>query len=217
MAVMTSAPMTLSANPERAMVLVLTMPVPNTMAFGAVATGNIKAQLADKAAGTMSAAGSMPAARPAAANTGISNVVVAVLDVTSVKNVTAKQMVMVMKTTGQAVMPKSFASQLPMDVESPDASKPRAMAMPPPKRMSKPHGISEAVAQSSMRPPFPFGIKNSATTAASATVLSPAPGRFNQALHPPNGVVRVTHAKAVSKNTTNTRRSAADQAPKVGS
>ena len=63
--------------------------MPNTIAFGAVATGNINAQLADKAAGNISRAGSKPAPREAAARIGISSAVVAVLLVISVKNVTA--------------------------------------------------------------------------------------------------------------------------------
>ena len=153
---------------------------------------------------------------PAAASTGINKVVVAVFEVTSVRKVTARQMVIVISTTGQAVMPRSLASQAPSAVESPEASKPRAIPMPPPNSRSKPQGICEAVSQSSMRPPRPSGIKKRATTAASATVLSPAPGRSSQPLQPPNGVVRVTHAVAVMAKTVSTRFSAGLQAPRVG-
>ena len=60
------------------------------MALGAVATGNIKAQLALIAAGIIINAGSIPAATPAAASIGINKVAVAVFEVISVKKVTNK-------------------------------------------------------------------------------------------------------------------------------
>ena len=55
------------------------------MAFGAVATGNIKAQLAAIAAGIIKIAGSKPDEIAATANIGINKVAVAVLLVISVK------------------------------------------------------------------------------------------------------------------------------------
>ena len=48
---MTPAPIKLSATPSRAIRAVVTSPLPNTTEFGAVATGNINAQLALIAAG----------------------------------------------------------------------------------------------------------------------------------------------------------------------
>ena len=62
------------------------------MAFGAVATGSIKAQLALIAAGTISRLGSMSAASAAGARIGINNIVVAVLLVASVRKVTLSVM-----------------------------------------------------------------------------------------------------------------------------
>jgi hypothetical protein len=59
------------------------------MVFGAVATGNIKAQLALKVAGIISKSGSSSALTAVAANTGINIAVVAVLLVASVKKVNA--------------------------------------------------------------------------------------------------------------------------------
>ena len=63
----------------------LTSPEPYTMALGAVATGNIKAQLAAMAAGIINSAGSLPEDTAATAKMGISNVAVAVLLVISVR------------------------------------------------------------------------------------------------------------------------------------
>ena len=61
------------------MVFIGKRPVLNMIVLGAVATGSINAQLALMAAGTISTAGSMPAASAAVARIGIINVVVAVL------------------------------------------------------------------------------------------------------------------------------------------
>jgi hypothetical protein len=57
--------------------------------LGAVATGNINAQLALIAAGTIKIKGSILAAKDAAARIGMSKAVVAVFDVASVKVVTS--------------------------------------------------------------------------------------------------------------------------------
>ena len=75
------------------MLLMGTRSEPNTIALGAVATGNMNAQLALMAAGIMIFNGSMPIASEADIKTGISIAVVAVLLVSSVKNVMTKQMV----------------------------------------------------------------------------------------------------------------------------
>lgn len=67
--------------------------MPKTIALGGVATGNMNAQLALIAAGTISKAGSNPAAKAAGARIGINKMVVAALLVVSVKNVTASAIV----------------------------------------------------------------------------------------------------------------------------
>ena len=61
------------------------------MAFGAVATGSMKAQLALSTAGTIKIIGFMPVVVAVTASTGISRLAVAVLLVTSVRKVTARQ------------------------------------------------------------------------------------------------------------------------------
>ena len=48
-----TAPMRLRANPARDIAGIVTQPLPNTMAFGGVATGNINANDAESVAGNM--------------------------------------------------------------------------------------------------------------------------------------------------------------------
>ena len=62
-------------------------PDPNTIAFGGVATGSINAQLAAMVAGITSISGSMPRPTATANSTGIKVAVVAVLLVSSVRNI----------------------------------------------------------------------------------------------------------------------------------
>ena len=70
--------------------------------FGGVATGSMKAQEALIAAGTIKSFGSIPAPNAAAASIGINNVAVAVLLVTSVRNVTDRQIKLIIRKTGRS-------------------------------------------------------------------------------------------------------------------
>src|SRR5690554_5306429 len=81
-----ATPARLSLKPALIMSLIFMWPVPNTMAFGGVATGIMKAQLAATAAGTAKRIGdtSWPTAR--APTSGRKAAAVAVLLVTSVRN-----------------------------------------------------------------------------------------------------------------------------------
>ena len=108
--------MKLSASPSRAIVEMGTLPLLNTTAFGAVATGSMKAQLALIAAGTINKLGSTPAARPAGARIGISRTVVAVLLVVSVRKVTTSAMVTIMMSGCRVARAVRWA---PKAVESP--------------------------------------------------------------------------------------------------
>ena len=91
-AVIMTTPIRLRARPFWIIVFTVNFSEPNTMALGAVATGSIKAQLALTAAGAITSSGSIFIFNAATASMGISKVVVAVLLVTSVKKVTARQM-----------------------------------------------------------------------------------------------------------------------------
>ena len=135
--------------------------------LGAVATGSMNAQLALIAAGTMNSFGSIAAPTAAAASTGISRVVVAVLLVVSVRKVTARQIAAISSSGCQA---DSALRLAPSAVLRPVAAKAPAMAMPEPNSSSMPQGILAAVSQASSRPPRPSGIRNIATTATSATM-----------------------------------------------
>ena len=82
--------MRLRANPARDIAGIVTHPLPNTMALGGVATGSINANDAESVAGNMNINGCKPATTAAAPITGKIIVDVAVLDVSSVKNVIPK-------------------------------------------------------------------------------------------------------------------------------
>ena len=85
--------MKFNTTPSRTISAMVTCPLPNTIAFGAVATGSMKAQLALIAAGTINRLGSRPAPSAAEARIGINRIVVAVLLVVSVRKVTIRAMV----------------------------------------------------------------------------------------------------------------------------
>ena len=76
-------------------------PDPNTIAFGGVATGNIKAQDAATAIRTDRMTGDMPNASATLANTGINKAALAVLLANSVKNTTKTAMIAMMKKIPQ--------------------------------------------------------------------------------------------------------------------
>ena len=154
------------------------------MVLGAVATGSIKAQLALIAAGTIRASGLMSDDRLIAARIGKISVVVARLLVISVRKVINKQIARISKKRCQLEI---YANDWPNEALSPDETNEFAIAIPPPKSRSIPHGILDAVDQSSNFPPFPFGMRNIATTATKATLASFAFGRFSQDCQPPNG------------------------------
>ena len=165
------------------------------------------------AAGAMSISSGNSAARAAAASMGISRVVLAVLDVASVRNVTARHTHRISSSGGNSVNP---ARAEPSSSLSPDATKPRARQMPPANSSSTPHGIRLARSQSSSRAPLPSGVRHISTTASRATEASLACGRPSHRLQPPNGSLRVIQASAVIANRVSTRRSATRQGPTSG-
>ena len=92
------------------MVLIGKAPVLNMMVLGAVATGNINAQLALMAAGTIRTSGGISAAKAAAARMGNIKVVVAVLLVISVINVMVRQIASIRRKRSRVA---SWVSQMP--------------------------------------------------------------------------------------------------------
>jgi len=139
------------------------------MTFGGVATGNMNAHDALSAAGIMNNLGSVSAPIAAAASIGINNVVVAVLLVTSVRNVTARQMMAIINSRCKV---ESCSRLAPMERLKPELVNALAMAIPAPNRISMPQGILLAVSQSSSFWPAPSGIRNSSTTPKKATIAS---------------------------------------------
>lgn len=67
---------------------IVTLPVPNIIAFGGVATGSINDAFVAKAADSMSMIGLIPNETPSIPTIGISNVAVAVVEVISVRSKT---------------------------------------------------------------------------------------------------------------------------------
>ena len=169
---MTAAPTKFNTNPSRTMVLIGKRPVENTIVLGAVATGNIKAQLALMAAGTMSSSGRISAANAAAAKTGSMRVVVAVLLVISVRKVIEMQM---LRTTRMSCSVASADNHSPSRPDRPVATNALAMAIPPPNKIRTPQGMFAAADQSSRRPSLPLGTENMAMTANIAMLASLIP------------------------------------------
>ena len=98
------------------------------MAFGAVATDNIKAQLALIAAGIINKAGVILVATAAVNKIGISSVAVATLDVILVKKVTKRQ---IDKTSNKIGNVDNPVNQVPINSLKRDAENALAMQMPP--------------------------------------------------------------------------------------
>lgn len=170
--------------------LIVNSPEPNTIALGAVATGSMKAKLALMVAGTISSAGSISFAIAIAARIGINNVAVAVLLVSSVKNVTARQINRTKINTGSACNPPI---EFPSKALSPDDWNALAKHTPPANKIKIPQGIFRALSHWSncpLRPP-PRGQTNIAKAPSNATLASFAVSIENKPLQPPNGCLRV--------------------------
>ena len=80
-------PIILSAKPARIISGIENLFAPKTIAFGGVATGSIKAQLAARTTGMVRETGSTPIDIATAPTTGKNVLVVATLDVISVRNI----------------------------------------------------------------------------------------------------------------------------------
>ena len=131
-------PIRFIANPSETKVLAENAPVEKITILGGVATGNINAQDALMAAGTISNLGSIAAPIAAAAMIGINIVVVAVLLVTSVKKVTQKQIVAMISKIGRSAISSNAE---PMMELRPELVNAWAMDNPAPNKIRVPQGI----------------------------------------------------------------------------
>ena len=131
-------PIRFIANPSETKVLAENAPVEKITILGGVATGNMNAQDALMAAGTISNLGSIAAPIAAAAMIGINIVVVAVLLVTSVKKVTQKQIVAMISKIGRSAISSSAE---PMMELRPELVNAWAMDNPAPNKIRVPQGI----------------------------------------------------------------------------
>ena len=135
---MTAIPIRFIANPSETKVLAENAPVEKITILGGVATGNMNAQDALMAAGTISSLGSIAAPIAAAAMIGINIVVVAVLLVTSVKKVTQKQIVAMISKIGRRAISSNAE---PMMELRPELVNAWAMDNPAPNKIRVPQGI----------------------------------------------------------------------------
>ena len=135
---MMTIPIRFIANPSETKVLAENAPVEKITILGGVATGNMNAQDALMAAGTISNLGSIAAPIAAAAMIGINIVVVAVLLVTSVKKVTQKQIVAMISKIGRSAISSSAE---PMMELRPELVNAWAMDNPAPNKIRVPQGI----------------------------------------------------------------------------
>tara|TARA_B100000131_G_scaffold59545_1_gene55021 strand:+ start:2132 stop:2539 length:408 start_codon:yes stop_codon:yes gene_type:complete len=135
---MTTIPIKFIANPSETKVLAENAPVEKITILGGVATGNMNAQDALMAAGTISNLGSIAAPIAAAAMIGINIVVVAVLLVTSVKKVTQKQIVAMISKIGRSAISSNAE---PMMELRPELVNAWAMDNPAPNKIRVPQGI----------------------------------------------------------------------------
>ena len=131
-------PIRFIANPSETKVLAENAPVEKITILGGVATGNMNAQDALMAAGTISNLGSIAAPIAAAAMIGINIVVVAVLLVTSVKKVTQKQIVAMISKIGRSAISSNAE---PMTELRPELVNAWAMDNPAPNKIRVPQGI----------------------------------------------------------------------------
>ncbi len=114
------------------------------MAWVGEATGIIKAQDAEKVAGIIRIRGSIPMLTLAWARMGRTTLVVAVLEVISVRKVRITQTRITSMTGGS---PSKAAKEEPTMSERPLELNPPAMAKPPPNRSRMPQGNFLAVCQ----------------------------------------------------------------------
>ena len=135
---MTAIPIRFIANPSETKVLAENAPVEKITILGGVATGNMNAQDALMAAGTISNLGSIAAPIAAAAMIGINIVVVAVLLVTSVKKVTQKQIVAMISKIGRSAISSNAEPIMELRPELVNAW---AMDNPAPNKIRVPQGI----------------------------------------------------------------------------
>lgn len=168
----------------------LMYPVPMTMAFGGVATGNINAQEAPMPMTMISASGGRPSCTPIGANSGTSKAAEAVFEVNSVKKI--MNAVIAKITTNIGATDKALAICSPNKAEAPEVFMTSDRAIPPPKSMSTPQSVLSDTCFQLTRPH-----PSTATAAAKAMMVS---GDLNANISP--SCLPKIHDRAVATKTT---------------
>jgi len=176
-AVITTAPTRFRNSPVLAICPTLIREVPNIMAFGGVATGSIKAIEADIVAGIISSSGLIFVVMAIPASIGRTISVVAVLDVSSVRNVIIRDMTSIITIGWSEATP---ASWLPNQSDNPDSLNPVARANPPPNSSNICQGSFDAVAQSNSL--APFSLRDGTRKSINAINIATVPSFINEAV-----------------------------------
>jgi hypothetical protein len=183
----------------------------------------MKAQLAERVAGIISARGSKPMATPTRARIGSTSVVVAVLLVSSVRLVRAMQTVV---TATSGAVPASPSRLEPMASERPDLPNPAANAKPPPKSSNSPHGRREVACHVNRLSPGRSREGSTKRTTAPAMATAPSPSsRRPVAPRQPRSVKAsprrrsepVTQSSATAQKTAAATRSSGRHGPRAAS
>jgi len=159
----------LMINPALTISIILTLFEPKIMALGAVAAGNIKAQLAAKVAGIIIDKGWRPLDLATLAKMGRSISVEDILLVSSVKKLMPKVRPDTTKTGEISANPINLA---PITPERPEIWIPLAKANPPPKSNIVDQGISSIASFPRIFSPFLAGIIKRRRAIITATVPS---------------------------------------------
>ena len=209
---MTTTPIRFSIKPSRAISRTVNRCEPKMIALGPVATGSMNAKLALIAAGIIIKRGSISAPIAAAARMGISNVVVAVLLVTSVRKVTARQMTPIMTIIGSTPSRESCSPSRPLSPDCVNAGDADAAG----KQNQNSPGNSFGGFPIQKFFAFSIGNQEHRHNTEHATLASLAlwgmPRSAMIPLQPSKGCFRVIHRPAVTANTVNVRISSICQA-----
>ena len=130
-------PIRLSTNPALIIIGILNKPEPKTIAFGGVATGSIKAQLAAKVTGAANIIGLMPISIAIAPITGRNVAVVATLLVSSVKKIIITAIIITIRVVGRVLINERLE---PNQAANPELLTAAARDKPPPKSNNTPQG-----------------------------------------------------------------------------
>ena len=166
--------MILRTTPVRIISDCLINPVPNTIAFGGVATGSIKAHEAPMPITSTNTSLGIPICSAIAANTGTNSAADAVLEANSVKKMIKAEIAIITRMSGAA--DKALATVSPSTKEAPETFNTVDSAIPPPNNMSTPQSVlSETCFQETNPKLTTAAAADNAITASVSEISNAAP------------------------------------------